>query len=122
MVTARRPLQHIRKVVVTEEMVTLFKTGLEILEAGDDERFEDDTPPGRRREYLDISKRLDWTLLHRAGQVSVFDSGIAEGNPLPPYMALHDKTGRIYGWDTARVQRAALMDALKERNRQDGER
>ena len=97
-------------------MVALFKTGLEILRDGDDERFEDDTPPGRRREFLDISKRLDWTLLHRAGQVSVFDSDIAEGNPLPPYMALHDKTGRLWGWDSAFTQRAALMDALKKRD------
>ena len=95
-------------------MVELFKTGLEILRAGDDERFEDDTPPGRRREYLDISKRLDWTLLHRAAHGStVFDRGIAEGEPPPPYMP---DDGRFYGWDTALKQRAALMDALKKRN------
>jgi hypothetical protein len=30
--------------------------------------------------------------------------------------------GRFHGWDTALEQRAALMDALKKRNRQDGKR
>ena len=48
-----------RKFTVTDEMVALFKTGLEILQAGDDERFEDDSPPGRRREFVDLYKRLN---------------------------------------------------------------
>jgi hypothetical protein len=122
MPTNRVPVRHSRKIMVTDEMVELFKTGLEILRAGDDEHFEDDTPAGRRREYLDIYKRLNWTLLRRAPhEASVFDSGIAEGEPPPLYMAIHDN-GRFHGWDTALVQRAALMDALKKRNRQDGER
>ena len=123
MVTTRRPLQHNRKVTVTEEMVALFKTGLEILQAGDHEQFEDDTPPGRRREFLDIYKRLNWTLLRRnPHEVSVFDRGVAEGSPPPPYMARYDN-GRFNGWDTALVQRAALMDALKKQSgRADGER
>ena len=116
MVTARRPLQHTRKFVVTDEMVALFKTGLEILRDGDDERFEDDTPPGRRREYLDIYKRLNWTLLRRAPhEATVFDRGIAEGESPPPHMP---DNGRFNGWDTALKQRAALMDALKKQGGQ----
>ena len=47
-------------------------------------------------------------------EVDVFDPGIAEGDPPPPYMP---DNGRFHGWDTALEQRAALMDALKKRNR-----
>jgi hypothetical protein len=100
--------------MVTDEMVALFKTGQEILRAGDKERWEDDTPPGRQREFLNISKRLNWTLLRRnPHEVSVFDRGIAEGEPPPAYMARYDN-GRFHGWDTALKQRAALIDALKK--------
>ena len=107
----RVPVRHSRKVMVTDEMVALFKTGLEILRAGDNERFEDEQPPGRRREFVALYKRLNWTLLRRdLHHVSVFDSDIAEGNPPPPYMP---DNGRFNGWDTALEQRAALMDALK---------
>ena len=114
MVTARRPIQHTRKFVVTDEMVELFKTGLEILQAGDDEQFEDDTPPGRRLQFVDLYKRLNWRLLRRdIHHVSVFDRDIAEGGPPPPHMP---DNGRVHGWDTALEQRAALMDALKKRN------
>ena len=110
----RVPLRHSRKVMVTEEMVDLFRTGLEILRAGDNEQFEDDTPAGRRREFLDIYKRLNWTLLRRnPHEVSVFDPDIAEGKPPRSYMARLDN-GRFNGWDTALEQRAALMDALKK--------
>ena len=45
MPTNRVPVRHSRKFMVTDEMVALFKTGLEILQAGDDERFEDDRHP-----------------------------------------------------------------------------
>ena len=115
MPTNRVPLRHSRKVMVTDEMAALFQTGLEILEVGDDERFEDDSPPGRRREFVDLYKRLNWTLLRRGThEVDVFDPGIAEGDPPPPYMP---DNGRFHGWDTALEQRAALMDALKKRNR-----
>ena len=114
MPTNRVPVRHSRKFTVTDEMVALFKTGLEILQAGDDERFEDDSPPGRRREFVDLYKRLNWTLLRRdLHHVSVFDPGIAEGSPPPPYMARLDN-GRFNGWDTALEQRAALMDVLKK--------
>ena len=116
----RVPVRHSRKVMVTDEMAALFQTGLEILRAGDNERAEDDAPPGRRREFVDLYKRLNWTLLRRSPhEVSVFDPGIAEGSPPPPYMP---DNGRFNGWDTALEQRAALMDALKKRNRHDGQR
>ena len=108
MPTNRVPVRHSRKFMVTDEMVALFKTGLEILQAGDDERFEDDSPPGRRREFVDLYKRLNWTLLRRdLHHVSVFDPGIAEGSPPPPYMARLDN-GRFNGWDTALEQRAGF--------------
>ena len=48
--------------MVTDEMVELFKTGLEILRVGDKERREDDTPPGRRREFLDIQQTAELDL------------------------------------------------------------
>ena len=115
MPTNRVPVRHSRKVMVTDEMAELFKTGLEILQAGDNEQFEDDTPPGRRLEFVALYKRLNWRLLQRdPHMVSVFDAGIAEGEPPPSYMP---DNGRFHGWDTALKQRAALMDALKKRNR-----
>ena len=118
MPTNRVPVRHSRKIMVTDEMAELFKTGLEILRDGDDERFEDDTLAGRRREFLDIYERLNWTLLRRAPhEATVFDRGIAAGEPPPPHMP---DNGRFNGWHTALEQRAALMDALKKRNRQDG--
>ena len=113
MPTNRAPVRHSRKLMVTEEMVELFRTGLEILRVGDNEQFEDDTPPGRRREFLDIHKRLNWTLPRNPHEVSVFDPDIADGLPPPLYMAIHDN-GRFHGWDTALEQCAALMDALKK--------
>jgi hypothetical protein len=47
-------------------MIELFARGRVIVAAGDHERWEDDDRrPGRRREYLDIIKRLDIVLLKR---------------------------------------------------------
>jgi hypothetical protein len=50
-------------------MVALFKTGLEILEQGTDQRWEEDG--GRRAEYLAIDKQLDATLRGLRSPVSL---------------------------------------------------
>jgi hypothetical protein len=64
MPTKRTPLSRPRKPTVTEEMLTLFRTGLEILEQGADQRWEEEG--GRRGEYLDLDLRLNIVLLQQA--------------------------------------------------------
>jgi hypothetical protein len=95
--------------VVTPEMVELFRRGFEIQKAGTHESWEDEG--GRRSEFLEISKRLDWTLLGRVGEVSVLDPllGDEEMRPPPPMAS-----GGI-GWDDGTKLRLALLHAIGER-------
>ena len=82
MTTKRTVLTRRAKPIITDEMIELFRRGREILAEGGDEKWEDEG--GRLREFLDLSKRLDWTLLRRAGhEVSVLDD--LDGDP-PAYM------------------------------------
>ena len=46
---------------ITDEIVELFRRGCEIIEAGEIEIWEADG--GRRREYLNITRKLNWGLL-----------------------------------------------------------
>ena len=57
----KRRVPKDRNPKITPEAVALFRLGLEIIEAGDDELWEEEG--GRRREYLDADKRLCWVLL-----------------------------------------------------------
>jgi hypothetical protein len=58
----KRRISKARNPLITPEAVALFRRGLEIIKAGDEEFWEEDG--GHRSEYLDITKRLDWVLLH----------------------------------------------------------
>jgi hypothetical protein len=59
---------------ITPEMADLFRRGQMLLAAGKEGCDE----------FKEIDKRLNWTLLHRPGAVSVFD-GDLDGR-MPPYM------------------------------------
>jgi hypothetical protein len=49
------------RIHITDEITELFRRGCEIVEAGDQEIWEKDA--GRRREYLDLTRKLNWGLL-----------------------------------------------------------
>jgi hypothetical protein len=94
---------------ITPEAVALFARGRAIMEAGDSERWEDDRPPGRRQEFLEIDKRLNIVVLGQDWHcVSVLDD-VLDG-PMPGYMA-HLCAG--HDWPTSKALRRALMEALE---------
>jgi hypothetical protein len=105
----RTLLARQRKDPITPEMVELFRRGREIQKAGATETWEEEG--GRRGEFLDITKRLDWSLLHRVGQCSVFDDFSGEE---PDYMASRSSTGHpdICGWHSGRAMQQRLQAAL----------
>ena len=106
MPTKRTPLSRLRKPVITEEMVSLFRTGLEILEQGADQRWEE--VGGRRGEYLDLDLRLNIVLLQQAWHaVSVLDH-------LPRYMERLASRG---DWPTSVRLRQALLEELHHTKR-----
>ena len=73
----KRRVPKDRNPKITPEAVALFKRGREIIEAGDQEFWEEDG--GCRSEFLDITKRLDWVLLHihpgDAGPLDIEEDG-----------------------------------------------
>ena len=82
-------------------MVELFRRGVEILATADaSEKWEDEG--GHRREYLDTSKRLDWTLLGHVGGPSVFDT-LAPAKELASYQ----------DWPEVQAIRRALLAAVR---------
>jgi hypothetical protein len=104
--TAKRvPLSRSRHFVISDEMVDLFRRGLEIQAAGDHERWEEEG--GKRSEFIEISKRLNWTLLHRAGEVSVFDDALDDEEMRPVNLACGGAS-----WDDGVRLRQALMQAI----------
>ena len=105
MPTKRTPLSRLRKPVITEEMVSLFRTGLEILEQGADQRWEE--VGGRRGEYLDLDLRLNIVLLQQAWHaVSVLD------HPMPRYM---ERLASGRDWHVSVARRQALSEELRHR-------
>jgi hypothetical protein len=104
----RQPLSRPRRAPITPEMLELFGHGLAILEAGDDERWEDDPRPGRRREYLDIDKRLNIVLLRKAWhEVSVLEPML--DHRMPAYVKTL-ASGR--DWHISVSQRQALLHEM----------
>jgi hypothetical protein len=57
----KRRVPKNRNPQITDEAIRLFRRGCEIIKAGDQEFYEEDS--GLRGEYLDIVERLDWQLL-----------------------------------------------------------
>jgi hypothetical protein len=93
---------------ITSEMLALYARGREILRVGDQEQWEDEG--GRRREYLDICKRLDWELFHRVGMYSIFDDFSSE-----TYSdGARRDTSELHGWHSGRELQAALEAALAD--------
>jgi hypothetical protein len=100
MATKRQPLAHRRKPFVTSEMIELFRRGLALIKA----RKRDSD------EFRQIDKRLNWTLLHRVGDVSVFD-GALDG-PMPDYM---QRLASGQTWAAGVRIRQALQEAAGQR-------
>jgi hypothetical protein len=50
------------RIIITNEIVELFRRGIEIIEADDHEIWEEDG--GRQEEYGDIYRALQWRLLN----------------------------------------------------------
>ena len=96
-----------KKISLTPEMLALFARGCEIQSAGDDQRWEDDG--GRRREYLDLDKRLN-TLLQRPWCPSLFDTALDRERP-PAYLRPDHQLLR--DWHPAQQLRKALQHARR---------
>jgi len=104
MPTKRTPLSRLRKL---SSPVSLFRSGLEILEQGADQRWEE--VGGRRGEYLDLDLRLNIVLLQQAWHaVSVLD------HPMPRYMERLASRG---DWPTSVRLRQALLEELHHTKR-----
>jgi hypothetical protein len=102
----RIPLSRSRHLVISDEMVELFKRGLAIQASGEHEKWEDEG--GRHGEWIEITKRLDWTLLKRVGEVSVLDDALDDEEMRP--VNLHCGGA---GWDDGVRLRQALLAAVK---------
>src|SRR5262245_54182781 len=101
--TAKRiPLSRSRHLVISDEMVELFRRGCEIQASGDNEKWEDEG--GRHGEFIQISKRLDWQILKRVGDVSVFDDALDDEQMRP--VNLH--CGGVSLDDGGRLRQARL--------------
>ena len=86
-------------------------TGLEILEQGADQRWEEEG--GRRGEYLDLDLRLNIVLLQQAWHaVSVLDPRL--DHPMPRYMERLASRG---DWPTSVRLRQALLEELHHTKR-----
>ena len=113
MPSKRTPLSRPRKPLISEEMLELFERGLVILKAGDHERWEG--AGGRRREYLDLDKKLNWMLLGQPSHaISVFNPVLDQKQP-PTYMRRLMSGGA--DWHNSQRWRRALLQGL-ERQRQ----
>jgi hypothetical protein len=104
MTSLRTPRHRQRKSALTPEMIALFKRGCELQAAGyDDVDYEGP----ERDEFVQISKRLDWTLLHRPGAVSVFDSALDDEEMRPVHLYCGGAS-----WDDGVALRKALLAAI----------
>jgi hypothetical protein len=106
----RTLLSRRRKGSLSPEMIELYRRGREIQKAGAAEKWE--AQGGRRAEFLDITKRLDITLLRRAWhEVSVLDD--LDGEP-PGYMVARNSNQfpDFNGWYSGRELQCQLDAAL----------
>ena len=82
MTTKRPPLNRSQGPASTAEMVELFKRGCELQAAGHGD-IDDKSP--EHDEFIQIAKRLEWTLLQLPAHVcSVFDPALDRKQP-PSY-------------------------------------
>jgi hypothetical protein len=101
----RTLLARHRKDPITSEMVELFRRGRELQALGDARGTKADD------EFRAVSKRLDWSLLHRVGQCSVFDDFSGEE---PDYMASRSSAAHpdLCGWHSGKAMQQRLQAAL----------
>ena len=97
-----------RKAPITEEMVELYRRGRELKKQGL-------AHEARHAEFVQIAKRLDWTLLRRhPHEVSVFHD---LRGPMPDYMAARCTTAYpdFNGWQSGQELQRRLKAALAAR-------
>jgi hypothetical protein len=93
--------------MLTDEMVDIFKRCMDILAAGAQERWEDDKPPGRKRELLALERRLNVTLLRRPMHaISVLEDEL--DGEMPDY---GDRASGGKCWQESAELRRALLEA-----------
>jgi hypothetical protein len=99
----RTTLSRPRKEPITGEMVELYRRGREIQKARADETWEEEG--GRRREFLDIMKRLDISLLGRGWHEASMFADLSGPSPNPD----------SHGWVSGRELQEQLQAALDAR-------
>jgi hypothetical protein len=94
----RVPLSRSRNLFLSDEMIDLFRRGQRLLATG----------KGDSDEFREIDKRLNWSLLKRAGDISVFDREL--DHAMPGYMK-HLANGAT--WPDSVALRQALLQAIR---------
>jgi hypothetical protein len=92
---------------ITDEMLQLFRVGMEIREAGDDERWEEEG--GRKQEYYATVTALERLLQRKPWEVCVLD---ADRSAPPAPGDARD----LRGWRSAWEIREALEAAAQAEN------
>jgi hypothetical protein len=105
MTTKRTPLTRHHKPGIPAEAIELFRKAFAIQAAGQHEKWEEEG--GKREEYISITKRLDWTLLKRVGEVSVLDDALDDPEMRPVNLVC----GGV-SWDDGVALRKALLQAI----------
>jgi hypothetical protein len=105
MPSKRTLLTRHHKPGIPAEAIELFRRGFEIRAAGQHEKREEEG--GRHGEYIEITKRLDWILLKRAGEVSVLDPALDDEEMRPAQLYCGGAS-----WDDGVALRNALFDAI----------
>jgi hypothetical protein len=101
-----------RTVTITEEMLALFRRGCELQAAGRDDVDEDSA---EHVEFIEIDKRLNWTLLQLPAHCcSVFDPALDRSRP-PNYVRTDHAMHR--DWHISQRMRKALMEELEHARR-----
>ena len=101
-----QPKNNERDAAITDEVLALFRRGMEIRCEAADEKWEDQG--GRRREFLDTCVLLDRALQRKPWQVSILDAD--RYAPPPP----GDTKDHLRGWHSAMELREALEAALEK--------
>jgi hypothetical protein len=108
MTSKRTLLQQERRDPITQEMLRLFRRGRQLQLLGADDI---DAKGAESDEFRALDKKLNWTLLHRVGQCSVFDN--FDGDE-PQYMARRSDAAHpdLCGWHSGKELQRRLEAAL----------
>jgi hypothetical protein len=98
-----------RTLAITDEMLSLFERGLQLVAAGHDD-VDDDS--AAHWEFVRLAKKLEWELIKLPMHaVSIFDRAL--DGPPPSY--LKPSHAMYIDWDLARSWRRALQAACETR-------